>query len=345
MMRKANETYKDLGKALEEFFSKYLISERGISHHTLRSYRDAFVLLLEFFDSVKNIKPDHLSLENITKDNINEFLNWLETKGCSIVTRNNRCAAIKSFVKYLVYIDPIHMSQWLSIASIKAKKTTKETVGYLTVEEMTKLLGNIDLSTSRGRRDHALLSLLYYTGIRAQELSDLTPSSVRKSKPYLIEVLGKGRKKRCIPIDDDVYKLITSYMVEQGLDRPEMSKHPLFFNAWGEKLTTAGLAYIVNKYASATRTVYPDLFSGKISPHSFRHSRAMHLLQSGVNLVVIRDILGHTSIQTTEIYARTDSKLKRDALAKAYNAVGKFEPQKTSWEKDPKLKAFLKGLV
>jgi site-specific recombinase XerD len=345
MMRNTAETYKDLGKELESFFNRYLVAERGVSQHTIRSYRDAFVLLIEYFESVKKIKPERLSLEAFSKDNINGYLDWLEDKGCSSTTRNIRCAAVKSFVRYLIYTDPAHMSQWQSVVSIKAKKSTKETIKYLTVEGMTKLLESIDLSTSRGRRDHTILSVLYYTGARAQELADLTPSSIRTSEPYLAELFGKGSKKRCVPLDEDIFNLIMAYMREHGLDRPENNKHPLFYNTWGGKLTTAGLTYIIEKHVKPAKIAYPELFTGNISPHSFRHSRAMHLLQSGVSLIIIRDILGHVSIQTTEIYARIDSKLKRDAIAKAYNAVGKVEPAVTSWEKDPKLKAFLKGLV
>lgn len=345
MMRKTAETYKDFGKELESFFNRYLVAERGVSQHTLRSYRDAFILLIEYFETKKRIKPERLSLEAITKENVNGYLDWLESNGCSPTTRNNRCAAIKSFVRYMIYKDPAHMSQWQSVASIKAKKATRETISYLTVEGMTKLLDGIDLSTSHGRRDHTILSVLYYTGARAQELADLTPSSIRTSEPYLAELFGKGSKKRCVPLDEDIFKLIMAYMREHGLDRPENNRHPLFYNTWGGKLTTAGLTYIIDKHVKPARIAYPNLFTEKISPHSFRHSRAMHLLQSGVSLIIIRDILGHVSIQTTEIYARVDSKLKRDAIAKAYNAVGKVEPEMTSWEKDPKLKTFLKGLV
>lgn len=344
-MKKTIETYKNLGKEFENFFTRYLIAERGISQHTLRSYRDAFVLLIDYFDKIKRISPERLSLEHFTKDNITSYLDWIESNGCSSATRNIRCAAIKSFVNYLIFNDPIHMAQWQLISSIKAKKTVKDTFSHLTVEAMTKLLENIDLSTSRGRRDHVILSILYYSGARAQELADLTPSSIRLSEPYVIELLGKGSKKRCVPLDVDIIKLLKSYMREFSLDRPERNRHPLFFNTWGEKLTTAGLKYIIDKHVNPVRIIYPELFPEKISPHSFRHSRAMHLLQSGVNIVILRDMLGYVSIQTTEIYARVDSKQKRDAILNAYKAIGRVEPEKTSWEKDPKLKSFLKRLV
>ncbi|MGR5574830.1 tyrosine-type recombinase/integrase [Bacteroides thetaiotaomicron] len=337
--------YKPFGKELEDFFNQYLISECGVSEHTIRSYRDAFIHLIDFFNEVKKINPDHLSLEHYTKENITDYLNWLEKNGNSLSTRNNRSAAIKSFAKYLVYSDPTHMAQWQAISSIKAKKYAKEMFGYMTIEEVALLLNSIDLSTSRGRRDHAILTTLYYTGARAQELAVLTPSSIRMSKPYIVELFGKGKKKRCVPLEDDVFNLLSAYMKENGLDRPECNKHCIFFNSWGSKLTTAGLKYIIDKYVAPLRVANPNIFVKHISPHSFRHSRAMHLLQAGVNLIIIRDILGHVSIQTTEIYARADSKLRRNAIANAYNSVGKVESNKTLWEKDPKLKAFLKGLV
>lgn len=344
-MKKTINTYKAIGKEVENFFTRYLIAERGISQHTLRSYRDAFVQLIDYYDKIKRISPERLSLEHFTKEYITSYLDWVESKGCSSATRNIRCAAIKSFVNYLIYSDPIHMGQWQLISSIKVKRTVKESFSYLTVEAMTKLLESIDLSTSRGRRDHVILFLLYYSGARAQELADLTPSAIRLSEPYIIELFGKGSKKRCVPLDEDVIRLLKSYMREVNLDRSEKNKFPLFFNTWGEKLTTAGLKYIIDKHVKTIRAIYPELFPEKISPHSFRHSRAMHLLQSGVNIVILRDMLGHVSIQTTEIYARVDSKQKRDAILNAYNVVGRIEPEKTSWEKDPKLKSFLKGLV
>ena len=342
--KSTTNAYRDLYKTIEDFFAKYLIAERGASSNTIRSYRDTIVLLETFFDQQLGIRPSKLSLENFTKDNIMKFLKWLENKGNSASTRNNRCAAIKSLARYLTYVDPIHMNQWHNLSAIAPKKDVRESVKYITVEAMTKLFESIDLSTATGRRDHTILTLLYYTGMRAQELVDLTPSCIRKSQPYIIEVLGKGSKKRIVPIDDDLFRLLASYMREAKIDTPEKNMHPLFFNAWGENLTTAGLTYIIRKHATPTRSVNPDLFTINITPHVFRHSRAMHLLESGVELIYIRDLLGHVSVQTTEIYARADARKKREAITKAYSSIGRTEPEQTSWEKDSKLKAFLKSL-
>ena len=139
-------------------------------------------------------------------------------------------------------------------------------------------------------------------------------------------------------------ELLLKYMKRFGLDVHGKETHPLFYNTWGEKLTNPGIAYVINKYASMARILNPDIIPEKISPHVFRHSRAMHLLQAGVNLVYIRDILGHVSIQTTEIYARADSKQKREALEKAYESVGITEPDVKQWERNPKLRELLKSI-
>lgn len=234
------------------------------------------------------------------------------------------------------------MSQWQSVRSIRLKRAGKSSVSYLTIDGIKCLLEQIPAETRNGRRDLALLSLLYDSGARVQELVDLTPSSLRLYKPYIVELSGKGMKKRIVPLQEKQTELLRAYIKEFGLDQPSMNMHPLFFNSWGEKLTGAGVTYILLKYARIAKIVKPELIPEKISPHVLRHSKAMHLLQGGVNLVYIRDILGHVSIQTTEIYARADSKLKQEALKNAYADVIDKEP---SWVKDPKLKVFLKNLA
>jgi site-specific recombinase XerD len=218
-------------------------------------------------------------------------------------------------------------------------------LNYLTVDGIKAIFEQVDTNTREGRRNLTLLSLMYNLGARVQEMIDLTPSSIRVSKPYVIELLGKGSKKRIVPVDENMMNLVINYMKEYGLDRPGMDRHPLFFNCWSTKLTNPGVTYILKKYASMAHIAYPDMVPLTPTPHTFRHSRAMHLLQAGVNLVYIRNLLGHVSIQTTEIYARADSKLKREAIENAYSDLGITEPNVKSWEKDPKLKAFLKSLA
>lgn len=331
---------------LEKFFKTYLPGEVGACSNSIRSYRDTFMLFFEYMDSIYKIKPDKICLSHFKKEEILLFLKWLEEiKGNSVSTRNQRLSAIRSFCNLVMFTCPEHVRNCSEIRSIKYKKAIKETVKYMTIEEVTKLFSQIDTRTKSGRRDLTLLSLLYNTGARVQEMIDLTPSNLRLDRPAIVELYGKGRKKRIVPLDEPIVKLLQGYMREQGLLNVANAHHPLFFNAQGGKLTNPGIAYIINKYASLLKAQNSGVSNINITPHVFRHSRAMHLLQVGVPLIYIRDILGHVSVQTTEIYARTDSKIKREALEKAYKDIGISEPEIKSWDKDSKLKTFLKSLA
>lgn len=335
----------DFAKHLENFFIKYLIGECGVSKHTIRAYRDSFSLLLIFVKQIKHIDADKLELKHLKKDVILDFLLWLEKEySNSISTRNQRYAAIRSFFKYLQYEEPTRIGEWQNIRSIKLKKTISKTIEYLSIDAVKLLLDQIPVGTRSSRRDLAMLALLYDSGARVQELIDLTPSCIRFETPYHVRLTGKGNKQRIVPLQKEQIKLLENYIKDYGLNRPERELCPLFFNRTGEKLTGAGVTYILKKYVSSVKMANPDLIPGTISPHSIRHSKAMHLLQSGINLIYIRDFLGHKSIQTTEIYARADSKQKRDALESVYLDIIPQKNKVGSWEKNPNLRNFLKSL-
>jgi integrase/recombinase XerD len=189
----------NFSKYLTSFLTKYLSHEKGASSNTIASYRDTFVLLITFLET-KHLKISKLTLEQITKDNVLEFLNWVQTERKNTdATRNARLAAIHSFYKYLQYQQPENLYGCQQILSIKMKKSEQVQMNYLSIEGITLLLQQPDVTTSRGRRDLALLSLMYDTGSRVQELIDLTPLSLRLDKPSTIRVTGKGKKTRIIP--------------------------------------------------------------------------------------------------------------------------------------------------
>ena len=325
---------------------EYLSGERGVSTHTIRSYSNTFTLLLSYMDEVKHIKADKLAFDHFTRKDVVDFLDWLQNnRKCGNTTRNQRLAALHAFFKYMQYEDVQHLQQWQDILSIKIKKSGKKTaVNYLTVDGIKLLLEQIPITTKPGRRDLAMIALLYDSGARVQELIDLTQVSLNLNNPCYVTLFGKGNKKRIVPLQDRQVSLLQNYMKENGLDKPSYNQRPLFANSRGGKLTNAGVTYILNQYASNARKINPALIPERISPHSLRHSKAMHLLQAGINLVYIRDILGHVSIQTTEVYARADSKLKREALEAAYINILPATPEEGSWEKDSQLKIWLKGL-
>lgn len=336
----------DFADYLESFFTCYLTGERDASKHTIRSYRDTFVLLIGFMNDVKGININRLSMSDLNRAEILAFLNWIQDKRKnSVSTRNQRFAAICSFCEYLERKDPTRLATWQSIRSIKFKKPPLSVINHLTVEGIRCLFEQISTKNIHERRNLALLSLLYESGARVQELVDLTPASVRLDKPAIIRLHGKGDKTRVVPLMEPQVRIIAAYMEENNLTLPSQSSRPLFFNSSGAKLTPSGVTYILRTYAAMARAAHPELIPARISPHVLRHSKAMHLLQAGVNLVYIRDILGHVSVRSTENYARADSKYKRESLEKASRDIIDVKVGKPSWEKDKKLLSFLKNLA
>jgi integrase/recombinase XerD len=335
----------DFGKYLEKFFNKYLIGEYGASRHTIRAYRDSFTLLLTFMNDVKFIDVDSIQLKHINRDVILDFLLWLEHEGNnSTSTRNQRYAAIRSFFKFLIYEDPTRMGEWQNIRSIRLKKTASKAISYLSIEAIKLLLEQIPQNNRSSRRDLAMIALLYDSGARVQELIDLSPSCIRFEKPFMILLTGKGNKQRLVPLQERQIEFLKEYINDYGLNKREKEMSPLFFNRIGEKLTPAGVTYILKKHANSARLINPEIIPEVISPHTLRHSKAMHLVQAGLNIFFIRDFLGHSSVQTTDLYARTDSKQKREALESVYIDVLPQSSNDRSWEKNSALKEFLKGL-
>ena len=331
----------DFSEYISDFISRYLPNEKGASANTIAAYRDTFVLLLNFTEKEKHVKIEKLTLDKITKETILEFLDWIQReRKCSNATRNSRLAAIHSFYRYLQYESMDYLHECQKILSVRFKKTKRESMTYLTIEGIKLLLQQPDTTTSRGRRDLTLLSLMYDTGARVQETIDLTASMLRLNKPPTIKIVGKGNKARLVPMLDAQTEHLKNYLKENRLNEPFANMYPLFFNSRKQKLTRAGINYIVQKYVKTARKENEMIIPENISCHSLRHSKAMHLLQAGVNLVYIRDILGHVSIQTTEIYARADSKQKREALEKAYVNVNPNE--EPIWTKDENLVSWLK---
>lgn len=339
-------TTTDFAKYLSRFLSEYLPHERNVSPNTILAYRDTFILFIDFMKSERKIGLNRLSLKDVSRNNVIGFMNWLATaQHSSPSTRNCRLAAIRSFCSYVQYEVVGMMEQWQSILSIKCIKTETKALNYLTVEGIKLLLAQPDTTTWKGRRHLAILSLMYDTGARVQELADLKVDSVRiSSEPYTIRLFGKGRKARIVPLMKEQVVILRQYMEENNLDDSNKVSYPLFYNSRHEKMTREGITYILSLYADLARKEAPHLIPSRLSCHSLRHSRAMHLLQAGVNIVHIRDILGHVSIQTTDVYARADSKAKREALEKAYTDINPNLNLDREWERSKDLRDWLRSL-
>jgi len=339
-------TGTDFAKYLSKFLSEYLPYERNMSPNTVASYRDTFLQFIGYMKDVQKIRLEQLTLDTLTRERVIDFLSWVQKeRNCGVATRNHRLAAIHSFMSYLQYEEIHHLDEWQRILSIKAMKDEKKSINYLTAEGVKLLLDQPDITTRNGRRNLSLLALMYDTGARVQEIIDLTPESIKtESKPYTIRLFGKGRKSRVVPLMEEQLVILKRYMDENHLYENYKLKHPLFFNSRNEKLTRPGVTYILKTYAGMAKQVNPVLVPDNISCHTLRHSKAMHLLQAGVNLVYIRDLLGHVSIQTTEIYARADHKQKREALEKAYTNLIPEKAKKCEWEQNQNLLNWLKSL-
>ena len=335
----------DFAKYLAKFLSIYLPHERNFSPNTVSSYRDAFVLYISFMHKVKGKRAEDVLLADITRDNVLDYLEWLvDIQKNSISTRNNRLAAIHAFVSYLQYHCVDRIDQWQGVMAIKSMKKDRPVPVHYTREGMQAILAQPDSSQRDGIRHLAILEIMYDTGCRVQELADLTVGCLRiQAKPFTAKIVGKGRKVRIVPLSDPVADTLKKYIHVYGIDLANDARAPLFSNKSHSKLTRAGITYILQKYADMARIDFPDLIPEHISCHQVRHTRAMNLQAEGVSLVWIRDLLGHESVQTTEIYARTASRQRQEAIENASQMLNP-NPAVSEWNENRDLLSWLKSL-
>jgi integrase/recombinase XerD len=329
-------------KYLTDFLSIYLSGQKNVSKNTIYAYRDTFKLLLKYCQEVKSIAIERITIDLLSSELIRDFLNWLEhERKCSISTRNQRLAAIHSFFRYMQCEDPAGIYHFQKVISIPIKKAEKKVIGHISPQAIKLILEQPDKTSAKGRRDLTLLSVLYDTGARVQELIDIIVRDVTLDVTPVISLTGKGNKIRRIPLMKNTASLLLKYLTENELNKEWKNQYPLFINNQNNKLTKEGIAYILNKYVEKARAISP-IVPEHISPHVLRHSKAMHLLQAGVNLIYIRDFLGHVDLKTTEIYARTDTETKRVAIENAYPDI--ITDELSDWNKDKELLSWLSKL-
>jgi len=332
----------DFAKYLTEFLSIYLPAQKNVSKNTIRSYRDTFKLLINYYQEIKKIPVERITLNILSSEGLINFLGWLETdRKCSISTRNQRLAAIHSFFRYIQAEEPDGIFHYQKIVAIPIKKAKKTVVEYVTPDSVKLLLEQPDKHITRGRRDLTLISVLYDSGARVQELIDIKVRDITLHAPAVITLMGKGNKIRRVPIMKNTALLIQNYLLENNLDKPWRSEEPLFTNSQHHKLTKEGIAYIISKYVTLARKT-SAVMPPKVKAHMLRHSKAMHLLQAGVNLIYIRDFLGHVDLKTTEIYAKADTEMKRKAIENVYPDL--IDGDLPDWNKDEALLSWLSEL-
>ena len=340
-MKKIN----DFGWHLSIFLSKYLAGQKNLSTNTIASYRDTFKLFLVFLNDAKKLKPQKVTLSLIKRQTITEFLEWIEKKRkCCISTRNQRLSAIHAFFRYVQNESPDSLFEIHKILTIPPKRKPKPLVSYLTDDELRILFKQPNTDSRQGRRDLVMLVLMYDTAARVSELTDLKVGNIRLSSPAVITLHGKGGKARHVPIIGRTKDLLESYLEEHRKYNRGIAYQdaPVFFNQQHKKLSRWGVCHILNKYVKMAKTNTNFSVNFSVTPHIMRHAKAMGMLKAGINLIYIRDFLGHCNVVTTEIYARADTEMKRKAIESTYIDLSPKDMPK--WEENEDLMYWLQNL-
>ena len=324
-----------LGRWLKRFLTEHITTERNLSTNTQKSYRDTFAILLPFIAGCARKTVDRLVLCDITQERVLSFLDYVEVqRGCSVQTRNHRLTALRSFAKYVASREPACLEWATTIRSICAKKTVSQPLSWLTKEEMDALLQVPDIATARGRTEHAVLLFLYNTGARVSEAIGLHACDLRldetSSRHAIVTLHGKGGKIRHCPLWSRTRDVLAD------LVRGRQPSDPVFVNQLQQPYTRFGIYRLVERCAQKV----PCLSERRVSPHSIRHTCACHLLQAGNDLNTIRAWLGHEHLDTTNIYAEVDLKLKAKAMELCEVKVS----NPSAWKRDKGLMEFLKNL-
>ncbi|MEQ8156862.1 MAG: tyrosine-type recombinase/integrase [Clostridiaceae bacterium] len=305
-MRRKNEASVFLGH-IEYFINTYLTETKGLSPNTVLSYKTTFKLLITFMYSVKRVDADQITFQNLTVDIITDFLNWMENeRNCSASTKNQRLSALYSFSEYAQNRDFDAASVFRSaVIKIPTKNAPMKKRIAFTVEEVRIILSIPDQNKETGLRDIVLLSLMYATGARAQEMCDLFVRKIQfRNTNTTIDIVGKGRKARRVRIPDQCAVMLKKYLIHKGIDN-QPDRH-VFSSQTHEYMTISCIEAIFKKYTTKAKMQHPNLFQEEsYPPHSMRHTTAQHMLEAGIPLIVIKSFLGHASVQTTQIYAES----------------------------------------
>lgn len=325
-----------LGPWVRRFLLEHLVAERNLSRNTQASYRDTLMLLLPFASRHGARAIDRMSVEDLTPSIIRQFLDHLERdRKCSGVTRNQRLATIRSLARFIGMHSPVHIAWSGEVRAMPFKKTAKAMIGYLEKPEMDALLAQPDRRTPLGNRDYALLLFLYNSGARADEAAKLTVDNLQLGRQSSVRLHGKGNKFRACPLWPATATTLSKLVEGRG------KRDPVFLNRVNSPLTRFGIHRLVTHYSELASKTVPSIETKRVSPHTIRHTTAVHLLRAGVDINTIRAWLGHVSLDTTHVYAEVDMEMKAKALAR----VDISDRQTTVSQRSlPSLMTFLKAL-
>ena len=324
---------------LRAFFQEWLAEQRSASVHTIRSYRDTWRLLLRFIAERKGGGVARIMLADVSAGEVRAFLHHTEHgRRGTIGTRNCRLAAIRSFFSFVADKDPEYIAQCAEVLTVPLKREPTVAPCYLEPEEVEAILAQPDRSTIEGMRDHVLLSFLYNSGARIQEALDLCPEAIRFDAPNFVRLYGKGRKERICPLWPETVTLLRKLLERH----PRAPDQRIFVNRYGEPLGASGVRFKLASYVGKASETVPSLRSKNVTPHSFRHATAVHLVAAGVDITVIRSWLGHVSLDTTNHYAQANLETKRKALEQVGAPAASNVPP--SWKRDASLMEWLDTL-
>jgi integrase/recombinase XerD len=334
-----------LGPLIYTFFEDQLKCQKGLRPSSIRSYRDALQLFLLFVAEDRQRKLTRLSLTDLTGERVRHFLSFLEQKRHNQVrTRNHRLAAIRAFFDYLATREPTILAEAQQVAAIPVKRTSPPQTLYLEHDEVNTLFSSLPSNSPFALRDHALLLFLYNTGARVQEVADLRVAHLELSPQPRVRLHGKGDKWRLCPLWDKTASLLQQLLKNQS--DPQSPENPVFTSRNGYALTRFGIYKIVRRHAVNLVKTCNNGQTRSISPHIFRHTTAVHLLEAGVEVNVIRAWLGHVSLETTNRYAEVNIHMKAEALknCELSASISQVLPHKPIWRDDPTLLNWLQSL-
>lgn len=327
----------EFASLLRSYFLDRLLRQQAVSATTLSSYRDTFRLLLAYAQTECAIQPANMTLEDFNAKLTLGFLDHLETeRKNSIRSRNARLAVVRGFARYVALQNPAALSTAQQILAIPMKRYVKPLLGFLSRQEVQAILSAPDSATWYGRRDRILLKLLYNTGARVSELLNIRVGDVQLGVMSSVRMHGKGRKQRSVPLWKETAAELKRWIHAESLKPDE----PLLPNRWGTQMTRSNVAQRISRAVQLAAPCCPTLAEQNISPHTFRHTTAMHLLQGGVDITVIALWLGHASPVTTHGYIEADLAIKERALA----AIAPPATRQTRYRPTDKVLAFLQSL-
>jgi site-specific recombinase XerD len=309
-----------LGSYLRRFLLEDLVADRNLSSNSQKSYRDTFILLVQFMEARHGVRPDRLAVEHVSANVVREFLVHLQKeRGNSDSTRNQRLAALRSLFRFIGRSAPELVELATAVLGVPMRKTTSRPVPYLEKAEMDAILATPDRNTPQGHRDYALLLFLYNTGARADEAAGLVRRRLELGTSSFVEIHGKGSKIRHCPLWPATAKVLAAVL---DRDIATGANDPVFVNRYGDGMTRFGLYSLVKRAAMEAAKVAPAIALKRVSPHTIRHTTAVHLLRAGVDPNTIRAWLGHVSLETTNKYAEVDLEMKAAALKATEIPVG-----------------------